>query len=173
MVYRYENGRVTVMFCSFGRSPRIMRLFCTGRVVEKGDQRFEELRERMSRCNGRDVELVGGRAIILLHVFKVQTSCGFGVPVFGGQGRGQGQDSLEGEGEGDGDVGEHGDDVKLGSGEMVTERETMDYWARKTEEKDKLLGYQRDSNFRSLDGTSTRLLLRYDCTCPLLIVNVY
>lgn len=30
----YENGRVTIMFCSFGATPRIMRFFCTGRVVE-------------------------------------------------------------------------------------------------------------------------------------------
>ena len=31
-----ENGRVTIMFCSFETSPRIMRFFCTGRVIPLG-----------------------------------------------------------------------------------------------------------------------------------------
>ncbi|GAB1208508.1 hypothetical protein APSETT445_007259 [Aspergillus pseudonomiae] len=70
-----ENGRITVMFCSFDKSPRILRLFCTGSVVEWTDPQFPQYLERMA---GKHV--TGARAIIHLDVFKVQTSCGFGVP---------------------------------------------------------------------------------------------
>ena len=69
------------MFCSFGPSPQIMRLFCKGRVVEKWDQHYQELRAKMATENGDEVDLTGARAIIVLKVKKVQTSCGFGVPI--------------------------------------------------------------------------------------------
>ncbi|PLB40483.1 uncharacterized protein BDW47DRAFT_88300 [Aspergillus candidus] len=73
-----ENGRLTVMFCSFETTPRILRLFCTGRVVEAGDEgAFGRAVERMG-LSGK--VLVGARAVIVLDIFKVQTSCGFGVP---------------------------------------------------------------------------------------------
>lgn len=62
----YENGRVTIMFCSFGKSPRIMRFFCTGKVVEWNQPEFGPLLEKMGK---RRVE--GARAIIMLDVFKV------------------------------------------------------------------------------------------------------
>lgn len=30
----YENGCITLMFCSFDVSPRILRFYCTGTVIE-------------------------------------------------------------------------------------------------------------------------------------------
>ncbi|KAE8351270.1 hypothetical protein BDV28DRAFT_162463 [Aspergillus coremiiformis] len=65
-----ENGRVTVMFCSFDASPRIMRFFCTGSVVEWNEPGFAPYLKQMG---GKF--LVGARA--------VQISCGFGVPELG------------------------------------------------------------------------------------------
>lgn len=75
----YENGRVTVMFCSFDRLPRIMRWYCTGSVVELGDQRWEGMLRKM----GKKETPPGARAIVLLEVWKVTTSCGTGVPIIG------------------------------------------------------------------------------------------
>ncbi|KAG4028337.1 hypothetical protein MFRU_022g00570 [Monilinia fructicola] len=72
----YENGRVTVMFCSFNATPRIMRFFCTGHVVEWNTPQFQPLVSKMGKEH-----VVGARAVILLDVWKVQTSCGYGVPV--------------------------------------------------------------------------------------------
>jgi hypothetical protein len=88
------------MFCGFGRAPRIMRLFCRGQVIERDDARFEPLVEHMQTAGmiverpeadatNSDVDkaqigsdsLAGVRAVILLDVWKVQTSCGFGVPL--------------------------------------------------------------------------------------------
>jgi hypothetical protein len=65
-----ENGRVTIMFCSFETSPRIMRLFCTGHVVEWDEPDFEGLLKRMG-----NKKLAGMRAVILLDVFKVSMKC--------------------------------------------------------------------------------------------------
>lgn len=62
----YENGRVTIMFCSFAKSPRIMRFFCMGKVVEWDAPGFEPLLKRMEK---KTIE--GARAVILLDVFKV------------------------------------------------------------------------------------------------------
>jgi hypothetical protein len=61
-----ENGRCTVMFCSFATSPRIMRFFCTGRVIAWNEPGFNGWLEKMG---GKDV--TGARAVILLDVFKV------------------------------------------------------------------------------------------------------
>ena len=127
------------MFCSFGTSPKIMRLFCKGRVIEKDDRRFEALRTRMSKANGSDVELVGGRAIIWLDVYKAQTSCGFGVPILA---RSHSQD----------DTSENASVGGAEPGQMFVNRDTMDFWATKMAEKNALSGYQKNANARSLDG---------------------
>ena len=62
----YENGRITIMFCSFATSPRILRFFCTGEVIEWDDGRFEGLLRKMGK-----ERIEGARAVILLDVFKV------------------------------------------------------------------------------------------------------
>lgn len=63
----YENGRVTLMFCSFGESPRICRFFCKGRVVEWDDPKFEEWVGKVGKASG----VKGVRAVIVLDVWKV------------------------------------------------------------------------------------------------------
>lgn len=71
----YENGRATLMFCSFGSSPRIMRIFCRGRVIEWDNPEFDQFLKKM---NLQKVD--AARAILVFDIFKVQTSCGYGVP---------------------------------------------------------------------------------------------
>lgn len=141
----YENGRVTVMFCSFGSSPQIMRLFCKGRVVEKWDQHYQELRAKMATENGDEVDVTGARAIIVLRVKKVQTSCGFGVPIMSNG------NTAATENAGDAvTVVNHDDESEAVNGWKP--RETMDNWARKMLEKQELMDYQKRSNIQSLDG---------------------
>src|SRR5438046_873816 len=64
----YENGRVTVMFCSFDSVPRILRLFCTGTVIEWDMPEFEPTLRRMGK-----VKMDGARAVLLLDVWKVSS----------------------------------------------------------------------------------------------------
>lgn len=68
-----ENGRVTVMFCSFGAKPLILRLYGKGEVVHPADDRFALLAPLFP-------EIAGTRQIIAIQVDSVQTSCGFAVP---------------------------------------------------------------------------------------------
>lgn len=68
-----ENGRITFMWCGFEGAPRILRLFGRGEVVLPDTERWQELAPLF------DI-LPGARQIIVNHVYKVQTACGFAVP---------------------------------------------------------------------------------------------
>lgn len=141
----YENGRVTVMFSAFGPAPQIMRLFCKGRVVEKWDPYYQQIRARMATENGDDIDITGARAIIVLRVKKVQTSCGFGVPLAAAgniAGAGSTGDAVA--------IADHDADTDAGHG--FANRDTMETWARKQIEKQELGDYQKKWNHRSLDG---------------------
>ena len=69
-----ENGRITVMFCSFGRSPNVVRLHGTGRVVSVYDAGYEAWAARFT-------ETRGARAVVVVDVERVSDSCGYGVPL--------------------------------------------------------------------------------------------
>ncbi len=70
-----HDGRVTIMFCSFDEKPLVLRLYGTGTKVGVEDDRWQAL-------IGRFPQLPGVRQIILMQVDSLQTSCGFGVPVY-------------------------------------------------------------------------------------------
>ncbi|PHH84888.1 hypothetical protein CDD83_1220 [Cordyceps sp. RAO-2017] len=129
----YENGRVTVMFCSLDARPRIMRLFCTGRVVERADA---DAFRRAWRSMGKPGEpMVGARAVIMLRIWKVQTSCGYGVPVFRSH---------------DDHASHLGQDPTPCS--CYEDRPTLEKALANFDRRGKLAGYLRDMNSRSLDG---------------------
>lgn len=145
----YENGRVTVMFCSFDTLPRILRFFCTGTVIEKDDPRFESTIRRMGKEPGP-----GQRAVIMLHVWRVITSCGTGVPLIsapqGTDGVAEADDDDEVEVEGASGDGEKGAAKKaLG---VFRDRADMPRWLSMMEQKSKLEPYQTTNNAESLDG---------------------
>tara|TARA_B110000305_G_scaffold209790_1_gene243029 strand:- start:6 stop:581 length:576 start_codon:yes stop_codon:yes gene_type:complete len=72
------DGRLTIMFCSFSGPPQIMRLYGTGTSVGWENPEFEDL---ISKYYG-GVTPLGTRQIIRLEFDLVQTSCGYGVPLF-------------------------------------------------------------------------------------------
>src|SRR5690606_21301476 len=71
-----QNGRICVMFCSFDRNPKILRLHGRGEPVLRGDERFPELLARFDETP--DPHAV--RGIIDISVTRIADSCGFGVP---------------------------------------------------------------------------------------------
>ncbi|MGI9013708.1 MAG: pyridoxamine 5'-phosphate oxidase family protein [Phycisphaerales bacterium] len=71
----HENGRLTIMLCSFQDQPLILRLYGNGRIVQPRDSEWETLRALFPQRPGT-------RQIIVLNVESVQTSCGFGVPLY-------------------------------------------------------------------------------------------
>ncbi|GIK40535.1 MAG: pyridoxamine 5'-phosphate oxidase [Chloroflexota bacterium] len=70
-----ENGRLTMMFCSFDEKPLVVRLSGQGRIIHRRDVAWGELYPRFE-------PYPNARQIIVLDIALVQTSCGFGVPVF-------------------------------------------------------------------------------------------
>ncbi len=68
-----DNGRMTIMFCSFSEKPLILRLYGRGRVIRPGDADWAGYFAHFE-------SLPGQRQIIALEISSVQTSCGFGVP---------------------------------------------------------------------------------------------
>jgi hypothetical protein len=71
-----ENGRATVMFCAFDGKPDIVRLHGRGRVVQSDSPEFAGW---MSRFEGV-ADSPAYRAVIVVDVTRVSSSCGFGVP---------------------------------------------------------------------------------------------
>jgi hypothetical protein len=77
-----DDNRLTFMFCSFGPEPLILRLYGSGRAVHLGGEVGQAL---LPGFGGSDNELLpGARQLIMMDVTSVQTSCGFGVPMFEG-----------------------------------------------------------------------------------------
>jgi len=70
-----ENGRMTLMFCSFDTDPLILRLYGQGRAVKPRDADWAALRRHFPA-------LPGERQIIELNIDSVQTSCGYAVPQY-------------------------------------------------------------------------------------------
>lgn len=68
-----QNGRITLMFCSFGPTARIVRIYGHGRVVRPCDLEWSELHRHFPTCPGE-------RQIMKIAVASAMTSCGYGVP---------------------------------------------------------------------------------------------
>jgi hypothetical protein len=75
-----ENERVTFMFCSFAGPPRILRIYGRGAVILPGAARWSEMAAAFPNYPG-------ARQIVVADILRVQTSCGYGVPLmdFAGQ----------------------------------------------------------------------------------------
>jgi Pyridoxamine 5'-phosphate oxidase len=69
-----ENGRITFMFCAFRGTPQILRLYGKGETVLPGARQWDELMAHFPSYPGI-------RQIILVSIDRVQTSCGYGVPL--------------------------------------------------------------------------------------------
>jgi hypothetical protein len=69
-----ENGRITIMFCAFADQPEIVRLFGHGTVHELGSPGFDGLAPRFP-------DLPGARAVVEVECDRVQSSCGYSVPL--------------------------------------------------------------------------------------------
>jgi hypothetical protein len=72
------DGRLTIMFCSFEGPPSILRLYGRGKVLHRSGDVYARV---LADAFGGN-EPAGARQIILQEVDLVQTSCGFGVPLF-------------------------------------------------------------------------------------------
>lgn len=70
-----ENGRITFMFCSFDGAPLILRLYGKGRAILPDTAEWETYAAHFKIYPST-------RQLIVADIHLVQTSCGFGVPLY-------------------------------------------------------------------------------------------
>ena len=70
-----ENGRMTIMFCSFDEEPLIMRLYGTARAIHPRDPDWKEMLDLFPT-------FIGTRQFFDVRIELVQTSCGYAVPYY-------------------------------------------------------------------------------------------
>lgn len=70
-----ENGRITIMFCSFDKKPKILRLYGEGRAILPDHDKWKEYAAHFNI-------LESTRQLIIARIDLIQTSCGFGVPMY-------------------------------------------------------------------------------------------
>jgi hypothetical protein len=66
------------MFCAFAGAPLILRLYGQGRVLPRGGLAYSDLLASAFD----NAERPGSRQILVLDIDLLQTSCGYGVPLF-------------------------------------------------------------------------------------------
>ena len=79
-----QNGRITIMFCSFDHTTKIVRLYGTGSVVLPREPRWAELAAHFPRtASPAEAGRSSGneRSIIVVQLDRIADSCGYAVPV--------------------------------------------------------------------------------------------
>lgn len=74
----HADGRITLMFCAFDESPSILRLYGCGTSLPRNTPGYITL--LASAFDNH--EPLGARQIVRIDIDLVQTSCGYGVPLF-------------------------------------------------------------------------------------------
>jgi hypothetical protein len=72
------DGRITLMFCAFEEPPNILRLYGRGTSLPRATSDYTSL--LASAFDSQ--EPLGARQIVRIAIDLVQTSCGYGVPLF-------------------------------------------------------------------------------------------
>jgi predicted pyridoxine 5'-phosphate oxidase superfamily flavin-nucleotide-binding protein len=75
-----QNGRITIMFCSFGKQAKILRIYGRGRVVLPNSVDWPALAARFSLNGTRGANRRDRRAIIVVEADRIADSCGYAVP---------------------------------------------------------------------------------------------
>jgi predicted pyridoxine 5'-phosphate oxidase superfamily flavin-nucleotide-binding protein len=80
-----DNGRITIMFCSFASQAKILRIYGRGRVVLPGDAGWPALASAFPATGGNGTASGAGRrgrrAVVVVEVDRIADSCGYGVPL--------------------------------------------------------------------------------------------
>ncbi|TEA13797.1 Pyridoxamine 5'-phosphate oxidase family protein ustO [Colletotrichum sidae] len=162
IAHSYENGRLTLMFMSFGPAPRILRIFCRSRVVEWNDPAFDSWMKRIVPPGSSRESYDGARAVVVGDVWEVQTSCGFGVPMV----------RKELYAPGDSETGTPEEGEKLDELSVFEERPTLDYHWKKRADNNTLHKYQMETNLASIDGLPGLRAARKDAGQVLWLADV-
>jgi hypothetical protein len=81
IAHQRQNGRITIMFCSFAASPKVLRLYGRGRVVLPGERGWSGLAAHFPAAADAADGTDGHRSIIVADLDRIADSCGYSVPV--------------------------------------------------------------------------------------------
>ena len=70
-----ENGRITIMFCSFSETPNILRLYGTATEVLPNHEEWNQYYSFFPN-------IPGTRQIFIVQLETIQTSCGMSIPYY-------------------------------------------------------------------------------------------
>ena len=77
-----QNGRITLMFCSFDATPKILRIYGRGTVVLPADREWPEVAAHFASAQaGKGTDRGYQRAIVVVAVDRIADSCGYAVPI--------------------------------------------------------------------------------------------
>ena len=77
-----QNGRITLMFCSFDATPKILRIYGRGKVVLPADRDWPDVASHFAPGQaGMGTDRRYQRAIIVVAVDRIADSCGYAVPI--------------------------------------------------------------------------------------------
>ncbi|KAJ3575480.1 hypothetical protein NP233_g1067 [Leucocoprinus birnbaumii] len=83
-----DNGRISILFHAFEGSPAIVRIYGTGTVYEYGTPEYDTFLSSVYTDNASLIDenqvlrRPGSRAIILVDILQVMTTCGWSVPYY-------------------------------------------------------------------------------------------
>ncbi|MEK6590677.1 MAG: pyridoxamine 5'-phosphate oxidase family protein [Nitrospinota bacterium] len=72
-----QNGKLTMMFMGFDKYPMVLRLYGSGEAISLNGLNGKEL---IGKMKGKVSPFI--RQLICLHIERVRTSCGYGVPYY-------------------------------------------------------------------------------------------
>jgi hypothetical protein len=75
-----QNGQITIMFCSFDRQAKILRLYGNGRIVVPGAPGWDALAPNFP-ATGYGSNAASQRAIVVVDLNRIADSCGYAVPI--------------------------------------------------------------------------------------------
>jgi len=70
-----ENKRITIMFCSFEKTPNILRLYGKGKEIKPNDKAWSDVISLFPKTPGT-------RQIFDITIDSAQTSCGMSIPFY-------------------------------------------------------------------------------------------
>lgn len=85
-----DNGRISILFHAFEGSPTIVRIYGTGTVYEYGTPEYDTFLSSVQDTDSSEalvekeevLRRPGSRAVILVDILQVMTTCGWSVPYY-------------------------------------------------------------------------------------------
>ena len=80
--FKLRNGRITIMFVAFKGDAIIMRLYGTARCLPRHSLEVKDETGLLQKFGAEFVQHSAFRAVIVVDVHRIQSSCGYSIPFY-------------------------------------------------------------------------------------------